>query len=226
MASGQRGAKEQPVGVWMRFGGMPSMGTREDFSDTSTRGHGPEQAHRVGHPGVVVDIVHRAGFHGLAGVHHHDVVGHAGHHAKVVRDHHDGGAGFLLRGVQHLEDLGLDGDVQGRRRLIRDEDPRVVGDGDGDHHALAHAAGEFVREGLQPVLRAGDAHHGQELDGAGFLGLLAHGGVVDGQRFDDLGAHGVHGRQGGQRVLEDHGQVVAAVCAHGLVAEPQQFAGP
>ena len=43
LASGQRGAKEQPVGGWMRFGGMPSIGTSEDFSATSTRGTAPSR---------------------------------------------------------------------------------------------------------------------------------------------------------------------------------------
>ncbi|MDQ0799271.1 hypothetical protein QF050_000910 [Arthrobacter sp. SLBN-112] len=184
----------------------------------------PEQAHGVGHPRVVVNVVHGPGFHGLACVHDHDVVGHSGHDAEVVRNHDDGGPGLLLRLVQHLEDLGLDGDVQCRRRLIGDQDARVVGDGDRDHDALAHAAGEFVREGFEPVLGAGDSHHGQEFDGAGFLGLLAHGGVVDGERFDDLGAHGEHRGEGRQRVLEDHREIVAAVLAHGLIAQSQQLA--
>ena len=168
-------------------------------------------------------MVHGPGFHRLARVHDHDVVGHPGHHAEIVRDHDDGGAGLLLRLVQHLKDLGLDGDVQGRRRLIRDQDARVVGDGDRDHDALAHAAGEFVREGFQPVLGAGDSHHGQEVDGAGFLGFPAHGGVVDGERFDDLGAHGKHRCEGRQGVLEDHRELVAAVFAHGLIAQSEQL---
>ena len=40
---GQRGANEQPVGAWSRLGGMPSMGTSEDFSATSTRGTAPSR---------------------------------------------------------------------------------------------------------------------------------------------------------------------------------------
>ena len=43
LTSGQRGAKEHPVGAWMRFGGMPSIGTSEVFSATSTRGTAPSR---------------------------------------------------------------------------------------------------------------------------------------------------------------------------------------
>ena len=43
LASGQRGAKEQPVGGLVRFGGMPSIGTSEVFSAMSTRGTAPSR---------------------------------------------------------------------------------------------------------------------------------------------------------------------------------------
>ena len=50
-------------------------------------------------------------------------------------------------GQQQIEDLRLDGDVERRRRLVGDQQPRIAGDRHGDHHALVHAAGELVRKG-------------------------------------------------------------------------------
>ena len=52
-----------------------------------------------------------------------------------------GGAGV----VDQIEDLGLDRDVERRRRLVGDQQLRLVGERHRDHHALAHAAGELVR---------------------------------------------------------------------------------
>ena len=45
--------------------------------------------------------------------------------------------------VDQLEDLGLDGHVEGRGRLVGDEQLGPGRRGHGDHHALAHAAGEW-----------------------------------------------------------------------------------
>ena len=76
------------------------------------------------------------------------------------------GAGDLAGRLQHLEDLRLDGHVQRGGRLVRDDQVRVVGDRDRDHRALAHAAGELVRERRRALLRVGDADELQQLDRA------------------------------------------------------------
>ena len=62
--------------------------------------------------------------------------------------------------------LRLHGDVEGRRRLVGDQHVRIVGERHGDHHALALAAGELVRIGVDAPRGVGDAHQFQELDGA------------------------------------------------------------
>src|SRR5699024_19579 len=98
--------------------------------------------------GVVEDIVGSALFHHAAGVHDHHIVGHAGHHAKIVGDEHDGGVDLLLELHQKIQDLRLDGHVQGGGGLVGDDEAGVTGQGDGDHHSLAHAAGELV--GVHP----------------------------------------------------------------------------
>ena len=70
--------------------------------------------------------------------------------------------------LQHqLEDLGLDGDVERRGGLVGDQQPWVAAERHGNHHALAHAAGELVRIVAHATLRIGDAHQAQHLDGMG-----------------------------------------------------------
>ena len=63
----------------------------------------------------------------------------------------------LAGSSQQLEHLRLDRDVERRRRLVGDQQLRVAGQRHGDHHPLAHAAGELVRIGAEAALRVRDA---------------------------------------------------------------------
>ena len=71
-------------------------------------------------------LVGRAALDAAAAVHHQDVVGELGDHAEVVRDDDDRGAELLLQVADQVEDLRLDGDVEGGRRLVGDEQLGVV----------------------------------------------------------------------------------------------------
>ena len=57
-----------------------------------------------------------------------------------------------------VEDLGLHGDVERGGRLVGDQQLGAAGHGRGDHHPLAHAAGELVRVLAQAARGVGDAH--------------------------------------------------------------------
>jgi hypothetical protein len=57
-----------------------------------------------------------------------------------VGDHEDRHAEPPLQVAQEVEDLGLDGHVERRGRLVGDEELRIAGQRHGDHDALAHAA--------------------------------------------------------------------------------------
>ncbi len=64
-----------------------------------------------------------------------------------------------------LHDVGLDGDVEAGRRLVEDQERRPADQrGHGDHRALRHAAGEFVRILPRPALRLGNGDARQRLD--------------------------------------------------------------
>ena len=78
-------------------------------------------------------------------IHHRDAVGHLGDDAEVVRDEQQRQVEARLQLAHQVEHLRLNRDVERRRRLVGDDERRLAGERDGDHHALPHAAGQLVR---------------------------------------------------------------------------------
>ena len=129
----------------------------------------------------------------------------------------------LLQRLDQLQDLRLDGHVQRRRRLVRDQQPRVAGQRHGDHHALAHPAGKAVRIVVEPRLGRRDAHLFQQADGFR-LGRGPRQPPVQHDRFGNLRADGQHRVKRGHRLLKDHRDLVAADGAHLVGRQLQQIA--
>ena len=71
-----------------------------------------------------------------------------------------------LQLFQQLKDLRLDGDVERGRRLVGDQQIRLVGERHGDHDALALAARQLMRIGVEPLLGIANADLVQQLDDA------------------------------------------------------------
>ena len=92
-----------------------------------------------------------------SGVHHGDVVGHLRHDAQVVGDEDEAHAVPLAEPAEQVQDLGLDRHVERGRRFIRDQERGFVRDRHGDHGALTHTAGKFVRVLTYADLRLGHA---------------------------------------------------------------------
>jgi hypothetical protein len=126
-----------------------------------------------------------------------------------VGDEHDRRVDLVLDPDQHLQDLGLHGHVERGGRLVGDEQVGLAGDRHGDHRPLAHAARELVGVHAGPLGGLGDADEVEHLDG-GREGLAPAGAEVDAGHLADLPAHRVDRVQGGERVLEDHGDLLAA----------------
>jgi hypothetical protein len=78
--------------------------------------------------------------HYAAGIHDADPVVGLGDDPEVVADQHQRHAGVGPDPGQKLEDLGLDGGVERRRRLVGDEQVGLARERHGDHHALVLAA--------------------------------------------------------------------------------------
>ena len=90
-------------------------------------------------------------FDDLAVFHDDDVVAELPRERQVVGDQHERHATVVAQARQQRQDVALRRDVQGGRRLVGDEHPRLGVKGGRDGDALTHAARQLVR------VRAGDA---------------------------------------------------------------------
>ena len=107
------------------------------------------------------------------------------------------------------KDLGLDRHVERGRRLVRDEEVRLVRECDRDHDALALPAGELMRIGAEPAARVAEADKLQELQRP-CAGLPAAQPAVKREDLADLTVDRVERVERGHGFLEHHGDVVAA----------------
>ena len=100
---------------------------------------------------------------------------------------------------------------------------RIQRQGRGDHHALAHAAGELVRVVPDPV--GGPRHLDQveQLDRPAAR-VAAADAAPHPQHLGELVAHRVHRVEGGESVLEHHRHVFAGVGA-ALLGRQRQHVG-
>ena len=94
----------------------------------------------------------------LPGIHDHHLVGDFCDDAEIVRDQDHRHAAFRLKLANERDDLRLNGHIERCRRFVRNEKLRLVGQGHGDHHALAHAARHLVRIGAHAFFGCRDAH--------------------------------------------------------------------
>ena len=88
---------------------------------------------------------------------------HAGDDAEVVRDQDQRGVALRDERAEQIEDLRLDRHVERRRGLVGDQELRLAREGDRDHRALPHAAGELVRVVAEPRPRVRDPDLVEEL---------------------------------------------------------------
>ena len=162
---GQRGRKWQPSGRSASEGGRPGDRRQPLRSRPVHARDRPEQPPRVRVLRVVEDLVERPLLDDPAGVHDGDPVRDVGHHAEVVGHEDHRRAGLVAQLAHALEDLRLDRHIERRRGLVGDQDRRVAGQRQRDHHALAHAARELERVVVDALARARDADPLEQLDG-------------------------------------------------------------
>ena len=150
------------------------------------------------------------------------VVGELGDDAEVVGDHHDR---HLVLGLQLLhqpQDLRLRGHVERGRRLVGDQDLRVVDQRHRDHHALAHAARELVRVVVDALVGARDLDLLEDVDRL-LPRLLLRDVLMDQGRFLELPPDRLHRVQRRHRVLEDHPDRAAADLPHARLARAEHL---
>ena len=153
---GQRAARMEGAAAGPpRHGGRRALDGAQPYHLALDPRRGRQQATGIGMARPVEDLVHRPALDHPPRIHDREMIGHAGHHAEVMGDEGEADAALDPQPRQHIQDLGLDGHVERRGRLVGDQQLRIVGHGHGDHGALAHAAGELV--GILPDAALGKA---------------------------------------------------------------------
>ena len=142
-------------------------------------------------------------------VHDRHAVGESGHHREIVGDPDQRHLPLAAQALHLVEDLGLDGHVEGGGRLVRDDQVRLVQHGDGDDHPLAHASGELVGIGAQPLFRGGDADEAEGVARTPPRRVAADLRVRP-DRLDHLRVDAQQRVQRHHGVLEDHGDARSA----------------
>ncbi len=99
----------------------------------------------VGVGGAVAQLCRGQGFHQLARMHHRHALAALGGERQVVRDQQRGEAALPGQSGDQVEHTRLRAHVQPGRGLVGDQQFGLAGQCQRDHHALALAAGEFVR---------------------------------------------------------------------------------
>ena len=153
-------------------------------------------------PGVGQDLLGRSLLDQSPGVENPDLLAHPPDHAQVVADEEDAGAELEPKGRDDVEDLGFDGRVEARRRLVEDEKRRVGRQRHRNHDPLLHPAGQLVRVAAHDAFRVGDLnlleHRARTLDRLVLLG------TEEPEDLSDLRADANGRVQRRRRVLVDH----------------------
>ena len=172
-ASAQRSAKTQPgdLGPEARQEARDRVEPAVVLADAAAR-DAAQQADRVRVARVLEDRLDRALLDEPAGVEHADAVAHLRDHAEVVADEEHRRVELGLQVRDEIEHLGLDRRVEAGRRLVEDQQRRVLGERHRDHDALLHPARELVRVAAHHRAGVGDLHARERLARA-LLGLLA-----------------------------------------------------
>ncbi len=185
----------------------------ETLGVTVERRPASEQTLRVGVLRRREDLAGVALLDDLAAVHDNDVIGDVGDDAEIVRDEEHRHFVLFLELREELEDLLLNGHVEGRRRLVGDEELGAATDRHGDHDPLLLAARHLVRVRVDLLRRIRNADLVQEVDRA-LVRFARRKPLVQAQDFGDLVTHREDGVERRHRLLEDHRDPVAADLAH------------
>ena len=95
-------------------------------------GDGGQQRLGIGVQGIGKQLLGGRFFHDLAQVHDGDIIGEVVDHSQVVGDEDIGEPQLFLKLLQQIQDLGLNGDIQGRDRLVADDELGLHGQRPGD----------------------------------------------------------------------------------------------
>ena len=154
VALGPRGARRRPSSrrLGCEAGARARLAAHALLGRVGNR-HGGDEALRVRLLGCTQDLPGRTLLDDLPVVHHDDPVGERVDDREVVADEQAREAEVALQAAQQFEDRGLHRHVEGRCRLVGDQQLRLEREGACDAHALLLSAGQLVRVAV--AVRAG-----------------------------------------------------------------------
>jgi len=152
-------------------------------------------------PRIAEQLPDRRMLDDLTGIHDDHPVGDSRDDPKVMRDPDDRHAEFFPQLPDQFENLRLDRDIERRGGFVGDQDFRVAGQRDGDHHPLAHSTRKLVRVVVKPPPGVRNSDKSQQFMRP-FARLSACQPHVPAQGFHKLEPDGEHRIQRCHRVLE------------------------
>lgn len=160
-------------------------------------------------------------FHAAPLAHDRHVIRQAAHDIQVMGDEQQSHAHFLLQLLQQLQDLRLNGHVEGGGGFVGDQQLGPGQHRHGDHHPLAFAAGELVRIIFQPGFGTADADPIQTLNNLTARRVAPHAAVQH-QHFRQLFFDVVQRIERHHGFLKYHRYLVAAHFAQLRLGRMQQ----
>ncbi|MPM71093.1 hypothetical protein SDC9_118056 [bioreactor metagenome] len=166
---------------------------------------------RVGR--LVDHLVHGPDLGHAARIHHRHAVAGFGDDTHVVRDQHDRRAARAADVFEQRDNLRLDGYVQGRCWFVGNDQFRLCGQRQRDHHTLAHATRELVGVVIDALLGRRNAGVLEQRDRA-LARLRRVERQMRGDGLDQLSAHGIQRVERGERVLKNRADAAPTDMAH------------
>jgi hypothetical protein len=121
-------------------------------------------------PWVIEEIGHRSGLYDGAQIHDRYTPGHLPNHGEVVGHEQHGQGKTALEIAEEIQNLGLDGEVQRRNRLVQYQQLGLHRKGPGDGQTLALPSAELMRMAMDEAgVEAHDLQKLLHLSPSGFL---------------------------------------------------------
>ena len=206
LAAGQRKVVAEPLDV---DGEVLVVGEDAHRPRLAERRRVREQSARIGAAGRGQHLLDGALLLDAATLQNHQPLGAVGRDAEIVRHQQHGRAVLAAQLVDQVEDAPLHGDVERAGRLVGHDQGGIESDGNGDQHALPHAARKLVRILLRAHLGRRQADALQQLDHP-LLDRSAVAPLVDLHHLGELRANGAHGVERAARILRDQAHHCAA----------------
>src|SRR5690606_9166589 len=101
--------------------------------------YGVKQCLRVGMQHVFKQGAGRRNFHNSPGIRNRDIVGATGNHSQIVADQHHAHLTLFLQRGQQIQNLLLYSYIQSCCGFVCNQQLRIAGQRNGNHHTLTHA---------------------------------------------------------------------------------------